>query len=140
MRREVLEAFLDVILPPESGMGLPSGTAAGLDIARHGAAAEPVLRIVLAAAGGEAAFLAAPAEARRAAVEAAERQAPEAFRAILSLLLPDYYESAAVLRAYGWRVEPPQPQGHGVAAMDEATGRALERVRRRPKIWRSPAS
>jgi hypothetical protein len=135
-----LEAMLDTILPPEAGMGLPSGTAAGVDIGRHGAAAEPALRIVLAAAGGEAAFLRASAEARRTAVEAAERQAPEAFRALLSLLLPDYYESGAVLEAFGWRAEPPQPQGHRLAAMDEATGAALERVRRRAKIWRSPVA
>jgi len=133
-----LEAVLDTILPSGAGMGLPSGSAAGLELGRQDAAASPVLRIVLAAAGGEESFLSASAEVRRATLEAAERQAPEAFRALLAVLLPDYYESEAVLNAFGWRAEPPQPQGHHVATMDEATGKALERVRRRGKIWRSP--
>ena len=139
MRHAFLEAVLDTILPPEAGMGLPGGSAAGLDIGRQDAMAGPVLLIVLAAAGGEESFLRASAEQRRAAVEAAERQAPEAFRALLAVLLPDYYESEAVLNAFGWRAEPPQPQGHPLADVDEATGEALERVRRRGKIWRSPA-
>lgn len=133
-----LEAVLDTILPSEAGMGLPSGSAAGLDMDRQDAAAGPVLRLVQAAAGGEESFLGASAEDRRATLEAAERQAPEAFRALLAVLLPDYYESEAVLNAFGWRAEPPQPQGHHVAAMDGATGQALERVRQRGKIWRSP--
>ena len=136
MKRAFLEAVLNAILPPDSSTGLPSGTAAGVDIGRHAAAGEAVLRTVLAAAGGEEAFLAASAEERRAAVEAAERQAPETFRALLALLLADYYETGAVLEAFGWRVEPPQPRGHRLAAMDEATRAALERVRRRGKIWR----
>ncbi|HXQ40710.1 MAG TPA: hypothetical protein VN821_05555 [Candidatus Udaeobacter sp.] len=133
-----LEAVLDTILPSEAGMGLPSGSAAGLGLGRQDAAAGPVLRIVLAAAGGEESFLGASAEDRRATLEAAERQAPEAFRALLAALLPDYYECEAVLNAFGWRADPPQPQGHRLAGTDEAIGKALERVRRRGKIWRSP--
>jgi hypothetical protein len=135
-----LKAVLDTILPSEAGMGLPSGSAAGLEIGRQDAAAGPVLRIVLAAAGGEESFLGASAEERRVALEAAERQAPEAFRALLAVLLPDYYDCEAVLNAFGWRAAPPQPQGHGLVATDEATGDALERVRRRGKIWRAPAT
>jgi len=135
-----LEAVLNTILPSEAGMGLPSGSAAGLDVSRQDAAAGPVLRIVLAAAGGEESFLSASAEERRAAVEAAERQAPETFRALLAVLLADYYECEAVLNGFGWRAEPPQPQGHRLEATDETTGKALERVRRRGKIWRSPAT
>jgi hypothetical protein len=138
--RAFLETVLDAILPPDTGMGLPAGSAAGVDLGRYGEAAEPVLRLVLAAVGSEESFLGAPAEARHGALEAAERQGPEAFRALLALLLPDYYECEAVLEAFGWRAEPPQPQGHSLAAMDEATGAALERVRRRAKIWRSPAT
>jgi hypothetical protein len=95
---------------------------------------------MIVAAGGEEAFLRASAEVRRVAVEAAERQAPDPFKALLALLLPDYYDSEAVLNAYGWRAEPPQPQGHPVAAMDEATAGALKRVSRRGKIWRSPTA
>ena len=140
MKDAFLEAVLDTILPSEAGTGLPSGSAAGLDMGRQDAAAGPVLRIVLAAAGGEESFLETSAEERRVAVEAAERQAPEAFRALLAVLLPNYYESEAVLNAFGWRAEPPQPQGHPLAATDEATGKALERVRQRSKIWRSPAT
>ena len=135
-----LEAVLDTILPPEAGMGLPSGTGAGLDTGRYEAVARPVLPIVLEAAGSEESFLAAAAEARRTAVEAAEHQDPEAFRALLALLLPDYYESEAVLNAFGWRAEPPQPQGHRLAITDETISEALERVRRRDKIWRSPTT
>ena len=136
MRDAFLDAVLDTILPSDPVIGLPSGSAAGLAIGR--AAAGPVLPLVLAAAGSEQSFLAASAEARRTAIEAAERQAPEAFRTLLALLLADYYESESVLNAFGWRAEPPQPRGHPLATMDEATGEALKRVRRRGKIWRSP--
>ena len=140
MRRKVLEAVLDLILPPESGMGLPSGTAAGLDIGRHGAAAE-ITAADRSGRGWRRGGL--PRGAGRGAARSGRGCGARRLKLsaqFLSLLLPDYYKSAAVLRAYGWRAEPPQPRGHGVAAMDEATGKALERVRRRPKIWRSPAS
>jgi len=133
------KAVLDTILPSHSGMGLPSGSELGLDIGRQNAA-EPVLRLILAAAGSEDSFLSASAETRRVAVETAAHQAPEAFRALLALLLPDYYESEAVLKAFGWRAEPPQPGGHRLAITDEVTAEALERVRRRGKIWRSPVA
>ena len=133
-----LAAVLDTILPSDAGIGLPSGSGAGIDLGRYEAVAGPVLQIIVAATGGRESFLSASAEDRRLAVEAAERQAPEAFRALLASLLPNYYESEAVLNAFGWRAEPPQPQGHHVAATDDATGEALERVRQRGQIWRSP--
>ena len=140
MTKAFLEAVLNTILPSDPHTALPSGSAVGLDISRHEAVAEPVLRLVLAAAGGEESFLAGSDEARHTAVEAAEREVTEAFRGLLALLLPDYYEAELVLTAFGWRAEPPQPQGHRLAITDEATGEALERVRRRGKIWRSPAT
>jgi hypothetical protein len=41
-----------------------------------------------------------------------------------------------VLSAFGWTIEPPQPHGHALAEIDAETHAALERVRRRGKIWR----
>ncbi|HEY2111430.1 MAG TPA: hypothetical protein VGH25_06840, partial [Dongiaceae bacterium] len=63
MKAAFREAVLDVLLPaeaspPGSGTALPSGRAAGLDLARWSEAAEPVLALIAAATDGEDAFLA----------------------------------------------------------------------------------
>jgi hypothetical protein len=65
-----------------------------------------------------------------------QREAPEAFAQLLGALLPDYYEAPTVLKALGWRSDPPQPQGHIVPEMDNPTRARLERVKSRGKLWR----
>ena len=60
-----------------------------------------------------------------------ELNAPEAFKALLAEALATYYEAAPVIAALGWRVAPPQPHGHDVAANDEATLRSPGQSERR---------
>ncbi len=122
--------------PPSVSPPLPDAASAGIDLARHEAVVRPVLALIEALPGGAAGFVASSPDERTAAVEAVERIEPEALRRLLAAILADYYESPAVLRAFGWRAEPPQPTGHTVIEMDEDTRAALERVRCRGKIWR----
>ena len=89
-----------------------------------------------AAAGGEAAFLAALPAARHAALAAAEARSPEQFRRLLQPILADYCEAPAVLAAFDGSAAPPQPAGRPLAEMDSETVAALERVRARGKLWR----
>ena len=135
------EAVLDILLPaevppPSGGPALPSGHAVGIDLARQNETAGPVLELIAAAAGGEKAFLAAAPAARRAVIAAVEARSPEAFRRLIALILPDYCETEAVLAALGGAAEPPQPHGQPLAEMDGAAASALEKVRRRAKLWR----
>ena len=81
-------------------------------------------------------FTAADEAARIATVQIIERAMPEAFRALLSALLADYYESPFVLSAMGWRTDPPQPQGHEMQPSGGAMAQHLARVSRRQKLWR----
>jgi hypothetical protein len=141
MKAAFREAVLDILLPaevspPGSGTALPSGRAAGLDLACWSEAAEPVLALIAGVADGEEAFLAASPEARRAAILAVEARSPEAFRRLIALILADYCETADVLVALGGSAAPPQPHGQALAEMDGAAAHALEKVRRRTRLWR----
>lgn len=143
MNSEFLRAIVDTLLPGETASAgpsaLPSGTAAGVDPGRHGEASQSVFDAIARAAGGAAEFARAD-EARRVAIlQSVQRDMPEAFARLLAALLPDYYEAPAVLQALGWRAEPPQPRGHAIPAMDEATRARLERVRLGRKRWREEA-
>lgn len=61
---------------------------------------------------------------------------PAEFQALLAAVLKSYYQADAVKAAMGWRLAPPQLDGHGLPATDEATWARLERVRKRGRIWR----
>ncbi len=144
MTPEFLRAVVDTLLPgedvaPAGGQNLPAGSAAGVDLGRHAQAVRPILQAILKAAGTAPAFVAA-SEARRIEIlRSVQGEAPEAFALLLGVLLPDYYETRAVLNALGWRSEPPQPRGHVVPAMDETTRARLERVRLGRQRWRDGA-
>jgi len=92
-----------------------------------------VLDAVATAAGGQDAFVRADSLGRIASVRRVEAEMPGPFRALVAVVLQDYYEADVVLLAMGWRAEPPQPQGHVVRPFDEAL---LGPVRRRSRMWR----
>jgi len=136
-----LSAVVDTLLPGDHGVPpLPTGTAAGVaakledllsrpDGARHDVA----LRAIARAAGDEEAFVGADAAARIASVRLVEADMREPLRALVALVLQDYYEAEAALVAMGWRAEPPQPAGHVLPPFDESL---LEPVKRRDRMWR----
>src|SRR5207249_1844782 len=74
--------------------------------------ADAVFHAIADAARGEDAFVRADAAGRISSVKRVEAEMGEPFRAFVSLLLQDYYETDAVLVAIGSRAEPPQPDGH----------------------------
>ena len=141
MRKAFLMAVVDTILPGEtnsfvSGTALPTGSKAGValdtDNQRHAA----VLRVIAENGGGEEAFVAAGATQRAAILSDVEKRNFDTFRALVTALLQDYYETPSVLAAMGWRTGGAQPLGHNVLEADEATLALLDRVRARGPIWR----
>lgn len=57
------------------------------------------------------------------------------FSAVLSLVYLAYYGDVRVQRRIGWRAGPLQPSGFALASFDEAV---VDKVRRRPPLWRPP--
>jgi hypothetical protein len=139
-----LRAVVDTLLPGDATSragqrNLPAGSAAGVDLAPYAESSQFVLQAIAKAAGGAPAFIEADEPRRVEILQSVQREAPDAFARLLGALLPDYYEAPVVLKALGWRAEPPQPQGHVVPDMDEATRARLERVRRGRQLWRDGA-
>jgi hypothetical protein len=137
MNQDFLRAVVDTLLPGDAI--LPAGSVAGVDLGKYAETLGPALQLIANAAGGEEALIETD-EARRVAIlKAVQHDAPESFTRLLGALLPDYYEASAVLKALGWRSEPPQPRGHVVPATDDVTCARLERVKSRGKLWRDGA-
>jgi hypothetical protein len=135
----LLAALIAVLLPQETGppaghAPLPAGRTVLGDLSRYEDAAVPVLELIRQAPGGEASFLTAPPQSRRAMVAAISTR-PE-LRRLLQLILADYCEEPRVLAAFGESAAPPQPAGRSVPEMDDVTRAALERVRARGRQWR----
>ena len=134
MTRVMLLAMLDTLLPgDEAEPPLPSASEAALDLKNLERLAEPVV----SALGDSDGFLMASPADRVARLRAVEQSAPDAFKALLAEALATYYEAAPVIAALGWRVAPPQPHGHDVAAIEDATLRTLDKVKVRGQLWRA---
>lgn len=136
-----IAVVIDTLLPGDSGgpkgePPLPTGSAAGIDLATVTRSHSPVLEAIAMQAGGADAFAADAEGARIAVIQSIEGAMPDAFRALLSALLADYYESAPALIAMGWRYDPPQPLGHEIAQDRGAMVQRLERMRHRGTLWR----
>lgn len=129
MTPEFLAAVIDTLLPGDDA--LPAGTRAGVVLGADTHAR--VLVAVVTQAGGADAFARAPEPARVTILQAVERAQPEAFRTMLVSALFEYYASAPVLAAMGWRSDPPQPLGHELPSSDTGP----DRVRARGRLWRS---
>jgi hypothetical protein len=144
MKDGFLEAVADTLLPGEpagsdvacGASPLPSATQAGVTLKPKDAAQKAVLRLIAQRAGGEDAFVRASLSSRTTVLEAVESESFEAFRALVSCLLQEYYEAPSVLAAMGWREGAAQPLGHHVPEADEATLRRLDKVRGRGSLWR----
>ncbi|QCI63563.1 hypothetical protein [Phreatobacter stygius] len=145
-----LDAVIDTVLPGEvhSALGppLPSASAAGLAGRRYGSRHAAVLTAIAQEAAKSQAvksqaasdgLAAAGPEQRRLILAAVEQVMFEPFRALVQDIVADYHDQPAVLVAYGWRVEPPQPHGHRIAAADAETLARLERVKARGPLWRA---
>lgn len=122
-------AVVDTLLPADDG--LPSGTEAGvtLTLADHGR----VLSAIAVRSGGEASFVAADEPTRVATLQAVEHEDGAAFERMIVVLLADYCEAESVLRAFGWRTDPPQPRGFELPPFDEAI---LVKAKQHGRIWR----
>jgi hypothetical protein len=136
-----LSAIVDTLLPGDRGTPpLPTGTAVGVTKELEQLVAGPngpphraVLQAIESAAGGQEAFVRGDHDRRIASVRRVEAEMPGPFRALVAVVLQDYYEADAVLLAMGWRAEPPQPRGHVLPPFDEPL---LGPVRRRARMWR----
>jgi hypothetical protein len=124
-----LRAIVDTLLPADDG--LPSGSEAGvtLPLADHG----HVLTAIAVRSGGEEKFVAADEPTRVATLQAVEQAEGPAFERMIVLLLADYCEAESVLRAFGWRTDPPQPRGFELPPFDETV---LAKAKQRGRLWR----
>lgn len=135
-----LDAVIDTLLPgePDSAPAprLPAATGAGLAGRTYGEGHAPVLTAIQQEAVSDRAFVTAPAAERQRILATVEKRAFEPFRALALAVSSDYHDQPAVLHAYGWRGDPPQPHGHHIAPADEATAARLARVVARGPIFR----
>lgn len=127
-------AIVDALLPGDEDAHLPAASEVGVNEALSAALAAPeglghhrVVSAVARELGGAREFLHATPDQRTSALRAVERDLPAEFRALVVFALEIYYQSDAVLRAMGWRAEPPQPLGHPLEALDRSL---LDPVRR----------
>lgn len=119
-----LKKLVDTLLPglPAEGIlgALPAASAVGIDEAlavhlnSHPQAAElqSVIDQVAAQAGGAAALATADETTAAQIVAAVEAKNERQFDILLELVAADYYEHPDVMRAFGWRPGPPQPEGY----------------------------
>lgn len=141
-----LAAVVDSLLPglptTEQAAALPAASEVGIDrrLGQHlrthpdRAQLAQALEAIARQAGSAADFVTAGEVARQALLEQVESSDPGTFAALLFVVSADYYESEAVLRAFGWRATPPQPQGYSLPPFSEDL---LDSVKRRPALWRS---
>lgn len=135
-----LDAVIDTLLPGETDSAaaspLPAATGAGLAGRTYGERHMAVLTAIHTEAVSDRAFVTAPAAERQRILAEVEKRAFEPFRALVQEVAADYHDQPVVLRAYGWRSEPPQPGGHRIEPADEATDGRLARVTARGQIFR----
>lgn len=130
------QALADTLFPGEGP--IPSAAGAGLSLVGIEDRNRPVMNAIAGEAGGEAAFMAAGAQARAELLRIIAAREPQAFLALVLAVSALYHSSAAVLEAYGWPARAPQPAGFavGTPADEVETAEMLERVRARPPVWR----
>ena len=138
---------VDTMLPglPATGVksALPSASELGLHEQLRGhLAAHPdatrfanVLLAITDEAGGMVRFVESDELSATATLEAVETTMSTGFAAFLFVIAADYYESEDVLRAFGWRVTPPQPLGYELAPFDETLLAPVKS--REQRLWRS---
>jgi hypothetical protein len=132
-----LDAVIDAICPGlDGGRPVPSATAAGLSREIYALPHTVVLAAIAGAAGGEAAFQALPPQARAEVLARVEAADATAFRALVQAVIADFYEAPAVLAAFGWRSDPPQPRGRTLEPMDDGLDTLIARVTARGPVWR----
>ncbi len=141
MNTAFIAAVVDTLLPgdedgPSTRPPLLPGRAVGIDLRALTETHHQVFEGIARQADGPDAFVSGTDATRVATIQAVERAMPQAFRAMLSALLADYYESVPVLLAMGWRTDPPQPWGNTMPPQDPATTERLKRVQARGKLWR----
>ena len=143
--QEFLTAVVDTLLPglpaTASHTALPAASQIGLDhhladhLHHHPQRDRLGERLAILAqlAGDEQSFVGADVATRIRFIQSLEAHDTSAFYAFLMVVTADYYETESVIRAMGWPVEPPQPQGYPLPAFDEAL---LGPVKTRAALWR----
>ena len=143
----LLTGLLDVIVPASADGRVPAAGALGIaDFLASKASADPPLAAslrevlshaaALAEAGG-ANFDDLDAAGRNAVVEALEREAPDAFTALLWHAYMGYYSRADVRPHFGLSDRPTQPEGYELPEDDpDELADMLAPVRARGRCYR----
>ena len=144
LSRDALARVLDLLIPASADGRLPSAGELGLaSYVEELAATTPGLRPLLeqglskldaeAASRGARGFAALAADARRALFDELVAKLPAFAPTVFFVAMTGYYREPRVLAALGLEPRPPFPKGH---AVEESDFGALERVRRRGKLYR----
>lgn len=140
-----LQKVVDILLPglPETErlQAIPSASQVGIGqkLAQHVQTAHnraliaDALVAIVQQGGDVAQFVATDEADCILIVEAVERDNSMAFKALLFTVAADYYEETAVLKAFGWRPTPPQPEGYPLPPFNEGL---LDGVKSKRKLWR----
>jgi hypothetical protein len=139
MAPEFLAALVDTLVPGgalSNGVTAPPASAIDVDWMNLESRHPAILASIAAAGGGRGAFIASDERARTRLLENLQTAHPEAFTALVATVLVLYYEDPAVLAAFGWSPDPPQPHGHTLPRFDE---KLLAPVKARGQLWRDPA-
>lgn len=123
-------------LPPASGVGVVQSLSQHLNDHPQKELFTEALQAIMNTADGADNFIEAEEEDATAILHRVAQSHSKAFEALVFIVSADYYETAAVLNAFGWRVTPPQPLGYPLPPFDE---QLLKPVKRRPPLWRKTA-
>ena len=143
----LLTGLLDVIVPASADGRVPAAGALGIaDLLASKASADPPLAVSLREVIPHAAALAEArganfddldAAGRIAVVEALEREAPDAFTALLWHTYMGYYSRADVRPHFGLSDRPTQPEGYELPEDDpDELADMLAPVRARGRCYR----
>jgi hypothetical protein len=139
MMMHFMTAVVDTLLPGgalPNGVNAPKASAIEVDWRSLESRHTTLVTAIAAAAGTPDAFAAADQDVRTRILAGVQAAHPEPFAALVASVLILYYEHPAVLAAFGWSTEPPQPDGHALPPFDEAL---LAPVKARGRLWRDPA-
>ena len=143
----LLTGLLDVIVPASADGRVPAAGALGIaDFLAGKASADPALAVSLREVLSHAAALAETrganfddldAAGRIAVVEALEREAPDAFTALLWHTYMGYYSRADIRPHFGLSDRPTQPEGYELPEDDpDELADMLAPVRARGRCYR----
>ncbi len=142
--RPILDAILDVLIPPSADGRVPGAGQAGVagflpQATLYADDPAKVIRVILAHIQDHGTFLDLSEKARVTVLKQAEATHPEAFATLVQLTYMGYYSRPDIRPLFGVGAHPVHPNGYVVAAENGDELAALTTpVRARGQAFRDP--